>query len=88
MIRLKSRIFSVAQLSVSSKKQEYSWYCDILEEAHSDRLLYLAVTGETYESLFAKKYGQFGIKPQRLKLTDVQPQTDFAVARDHYARAL
>ncbi len=55
---------------------QYNLYRDILEETHPGWPLYLAVTGEIYESMFAEKYGRFVIKPQRLKLIVSDPSQE------------
>ncbi len=52
---------------------QYNNYRDILAETEPDRLLYLAVAAEVYDSLFAEKYGQFVIKRQRLNLIVFDP---------------
>lgn len=52
---------------------QYNNYRDVLTETEPDRQLLLAVTEETYDKLFAEKYGQFVIKRQRLNLMIFDP---------------
>lgn len=44
---------------------QYNNYRDVLQETDPDRRLFLAVTEEIYDKLFAEKYGQFVIDRQR-----------------------
>ncbi len=52
---------------------QYNNYRDILAENEPERILFLAVTAEIYDGLFAEKYGQFVIKRQRLNLIVFDP---------------
>jgi XisH protein len=55
---------------------QYNNYRDILIEIEPERVIFLAVTQETYEKLFAEKYGQFVIKRQRLNLIVFDPNQE------------
>jgi len=55
---------------------QYNLYRDILMETDPERALYLAVTAEIYDKLFAEKYGQFVIKRQQLKLVVFDSQQE------------
>jgi hypothetical protein len=52
---------------------QYNNYRDIFLETDPQRPLFLAVTGEIYDRVFAEKYGQFVIKRQRLNLLVFDP---------------
>jgi len=52
---------------------QYNNYRDVLAETEPERILFLAVTAEIYDGLFAEKYGQFVIKRQRLNLIVFDP---------------
>lgn len=52
---------------------QYNNYRDILSETDPERMLFLAVTEEIYDSLFAEKYGQFVIERQKLNLIVFSP---------------
>ncbi|MGE0132707.1 MAG: XisH family protein [Blastocatellales bacterium] len=55
---------------------QYNNYRDVLNEIEPERAIFLAVTQETYEKLFAEKYGQFVIKRQSLKLIVFDPNQE------------
>jgi hypothetical protein len=47
---------------------QYGLYRGVLEEAGSDRTLYMAVTQAVYETLFAEKFGQLAVRMFNVKL--------------------
>jgi hypothetical protein len=47
---------------------QYNLYRDVLAMIEPDRVLYLAVTADVYDSLFADEFGAFVLRRQRLNL--------------------
>jgi XisH protein len=53
---------------------QYILYREILEEDESERLIYLAVSGDVYEDLFLEPIGQLLLRRQRLRLIVFNPE--------------
>ena len=67
-VEIKSFLSPSVARDLQSAVGQYNLYRDVLTETDPARTLYLAVTAEVYDRLFAEKYGRFVIKCQRLKL--------------------
>jgi hypothetical protein len=58
---------------------QYHLYRDILAEKEPERTIYLAVTTEVYDKLFAEKFGRFVVERQQLKLLVFDPRQERVV---------
>lgn len=75
-VEIKSFLSRSAMRDLQAAVGQYNLYRDVLAETDPQRILYLAVTTDVYDRLFAEKFGQFVIKHQRLKLTVFEPHQE------------